>query len=239
MTDERLAELAESLAEVRARLEVACRAAGRAASEVTLVAISKTWPAADILRLVSLGLTDFGESYDREAATKAAALDAAGAAVRWHYVGRLQRNKCRSVASYASVVQSVDRLEVAVALAAGAARAGRELGVLVQVSLDPVPAEPGSARGGCPPDEALALASRVSALQGLTVCGVMAVAPRAGGARAAFARLREVSEALRVEHPGADIVSAGMSGDLEEAIAEGATHVRVGTALFGARGADG
>ena len=236
MSDARLDELEAALAEVRGRLAEACRAAGRSADSVTLVAVSKTWPAADILRLSALGVTDFGESYDQEAAAKAVQVGAAGVVVRWHFVGRLQRNKCRSVASYADVVQSVDRLEVADALASGATRAGRAIEVLLQVDLAD---ESAPGRGGCRPADVPALAHHVAGLAPLQVCGVMAVAPLGTAPRAAFARLKAVAAALRAAHAGAVMISAGMSGDLEEAIAEGATHVRVGTALFGDRRADG
>lgn len=189
------------------------------------------------MRLASLGVTDFGESYDQEAVAKARALAAAGIAVRWHFVGRLQRNKCRSVSSYADVVQSVDRPELADALAAGAAAAQRRLEVLIQVALEPGGAPQG--RGGCAPADVAALAGHLVGLDLVELRGVMAVAPAGAPSRAAFAGLRRVAAELLIEHPGATVVSAGMSGDLEDAVAEGATHVRVGTALFGDRPAGG
>jgi hypothetical protein len=226
---DRLAELEAALARVRERVADACRAAGRDAGEVTLVAVSKTWPANDVLLLHRLGVADFGESYDQEAAAKAASLAAAGVTPRWHFVGGLQRNKARSVASYADVVHSLDRPEVVDALAAAAGRAGRAVTGLVQVRLDD---DPG--RSGVAPDEAERLADHVAA-SGLALGGVMCVAPVGADARAAFARLREVAERVRASHPGATTVSAGMTGDLAEAIAEGSNCVRVGTALFGSR----
>lgn len=117
----RVDELAQRLADVRARIAAACAAAGRDPGDVTLVAVSKTWPAADVLALHRLGVADFGESYDAEAAAKAAALRQAGVTPRWHFVGGLQRNKARSVASYADVVHSLDRPEVVAALEIGRA----------------------------------------------------------------------------------------------------------------------
>ena len=222
-------ELEANLDAVRHRIAEACRAAGRDPAEVTLVAVSKTFPAADVLLLHGLGVTDFGESYDREAAAKAASLAAAGVTPRWHFVGGLQRNKARSVASYAGVVHSLDRAEVVDALANAARRAGRTVTGLVQVRLDD---DPG--RSGVAPEDAYALADRI-AESGLPLGGVMCVAPLGGDARAAFAALREVAERIRRDHPGATTISAGMTGDLAEAIAEGSNCVRVGTALFGGR----
>jgi hypothetical protein len=225
----RLDDLAEALGTVRARIADACAATGRDPAGVTLVAVSKTFPANDVLLLHRLGVGDFGESYDQEAAAKAAALRAAGVAPRWHFVGGLQRNKARSVASYADVVHSLDRSEVVDALARAAARAGREVTGLVQVRLGG-----GAGRSGVEPEDADALADAVAA-SGLRLGGVMGVAPLDGDARAAFARLRAVSERVRASHPGATTISAGMTGDLADAIAEGSNCVRVGTALFGGR----
>jgi pyridoxal phosphate enzyme (YggS family) len=173
---------------------------------------------------------DVGESKDQEAAGKAQELAGLEPALRWHFVGRLQRNKARSVAGYADVVHSVDRAPLVDALAAGAARADRELGVLLQVSLDGDPD-----RAGAQPADLPRLAAAVAAAPQLQLRGVMAVAPLGAEPRAAFARLAEVAAGLRSEHPQAGWISAGMSGDLDEAVAEGATHVRVGTALLGRR----
>jgi pyridoxal phosphate enzyme (YggS family) len=218
-------DLAERLAAVRARI-----AAVRDPAEVTLVAVGKTFPASDVLLLHGLGVTDFGESYDAEARAKAEALRQAGVTPRWHFVGGVQRNKARSVASYADVVHSVDRAPLADALGAAAARAGRRVDALIQVRFD---ADPG--RSGVAPEEAPALADHVARTAGLRLAGVMCVAPLGEPARPAFARLREVAERLRAGHPGATTISAGMTGDLEDALAEGANCVRVGTALFGGR----
>jgi len=150
--------------------------------------------------------------------------------VRWHFVGQLQVNKAASVASYAYMVHSVDRLRLIDSLGRRAVAAGRQPRCLVQVSLD---ASPG--RGGAEPNEVLGLADAIAERDGLTLAGVMAVAPLGAPARPAYARLREIAEMVRSAHPGADMISAGMSGDLGDAIAEGATHVRIGTALLGGR----
>ena len=221
----RLDDLAANLAAVRARI-----AAAHAAHDVTLVAVSKTWPASDVLLLHSLGVTDFGESYDAEAAAKAGAIREAGATPRWHFVGGVQRNKARSVAAYADVVHSVDRPALADALGAAAARNARTIDALVQVRFDD---DPG--RSGVDPRGVPALADHIAGINGLRLAGVMCVAPLGVPPRPVFARLREVAEALRRDHPGATTISAGMTHDLEDALAEGANCVRVGTALFGER----
>ncbi|HLH81656.1 MAG TPA: YggS family pyridoxal phosphate-dependent enzyme [Trebonia sp.] len=226
----RRAELARNLAGVRARIDAACAAAGRDAGEVTLIAVTKTWPATDVMLLGELGVTDFGENRDQEAAPKAAACAGAGLPIRWHFVGQLQTNKAASVARYADVVHSVDRLRLVRALGAAARAAGRELTCLVQVSLDGDPA-----RGGVLPGAAPQIAEALAAEPGLLPGGVMAVAPLGMPAAKAFAPLRACLAAVRAVSPGASIISAGMSGDLEAAIEAGATHVRIGTALLGAR----
>ena len=234
LLDERVArrdELAEAVAATEVRIAAAARAAGRERSELTLVAVSKTWPASDVLLLASLGLGDFGENRVQEVVRKAADV-AAGMAggVRWHFVGRLQRNKCRTVAGFATLVHSVDRPELVTALAGGAVVVGRQLDVLLQVSLDRDPS-----RGGALPRDIPGLAGAVTASPSLRLRGVMAVAPLGAPPRPAFARLRQTSEALRRDYPDAVIVSAGMSEDFADAVAEGATHLRIGSALFGKR----
>ncbi|MFY1656482.1 YggS family pyridoxal phosphate-dependent enzyme [Micromonospora sp. WMMD1274] len=234
---ERRAELAAGLARVRARIADACAAAGRQRDEVTLVAVTKTYPAADVVALAGLGVTDVGENRDQEAAPKAEAVAAAGAAPRWHFIGQLQRNKARSVVRYADVVQSVDSVRLAAALdaAAGAVR-DRPLDVLVQVSIDGDAARGGALPGAADPQRGLdPVAAAVAGADVLRLAGLMAVAPLGWEPDRAFARLAEVAAALRADHPGATVLSAGMSGDLESAIGHGATHVRVGSALLGMR----
>lgn len=231
-------DLARSLDAVRERLAAACRSAGRDPGEVRLLAVTKTFPAADVALLVDLGLTGFGESRDQEAGPKAAELAELrpAAPVGWEMVGRLQRNKSRSVARWAAAVQSVDspRLADALARAVGAARdAGErttELAVLLQVSLDGDPA-----RGGCLPADVPALAERVAGTPGLDLRGVMGIAPLDVDPEPAFAALSQVASRVHEDHPGAVEISAGMSGDLEAAVRHGSTCVRVGTALLGGR----
>ena len=235
-------ELAGNLKAVRERIEAACAAAGRSPAEVTLIAITKTFPAPDVALLASLGLAEVGENRDQEAAPKAAECAAFGVALHWHFVGQLQVNKVASVTAYADVVHSVDRMRLVRALGSHAETRGRRLTCLIQVNLGVAAAAGGDgtpggggARGGALPAEVPELAAAVASQDALTLGGVMAVAPLGAPARAAFSRLREVAERIRVAHPGAMMISAGMSGDMDEAIAEGATHVRVGTALLGGR----
>lgn len=222
----RAEQLADRLAEVEDRIARACAAAGRPRADVTLVAVTKTWPASDAAVLRDLGVRDLAENRDAEARAKAAEVTG----VRWHFVGAVQTNKARSVASYADVVHSVDRAALVTALGAGARRAGRTVEALVQVSLDGDPA-----RGGALPADVLGLADAVAGADGLRLGGVMAVAPLGADPARAFALLAQVAADLRARHPDATTVSAGMTGDLEQAVAAGATHVRVGTALLGAR----
>ena len=222
-------ELEHSLAAVRQRIAEACARAGREPAGVRLLAVTKTFPASDVELLAELGCTDVGESRDQEARPKKAQV---AGALRWHMIGQVQRNKARHVAGWADVVESVDRPELADALADAARRLGRRLEVLVQVSLDLGEA---ASRGGVPPAGLLALAEHVAELPELTLAGVMAVAPRHGDPGAAFARLQSAHGELLARVPTASVVSAGMSADLEAAIAHGATQVRLGGALLGNR----
>lgn len=219
-------ELATALVALEQRLSLACAQAGRDRDEVVLIAVTKTHPISDVEALAALGVRDVGENRDQEAAPKALARPD----LRWHFVGALQSNKAASVASYASVVHSVDRASLVRALAAGAVRAGRRVDVLLQVSLDG-----DSARAGAVAADLPALAEATAGTDGLRLAGVMAVAPLGVEPARAFAQLAEVAARLRSDHPQAREISAGMSGDLEDAIAAGATYVRVGTALLGLR----
>ncbi|WP_371603976.1 YggS family pyridoxal phosphate-dependent enzyme [Streptomyces sp. NBC_01220] len=233
---ERKAQLTANLAQVEERIVSACAAAGRKREEVTLIVVTKTYPASDVRILNELGVRHVAENRDQDAAPKAT--ECADLSLTWHFVGQLQTNKVRSVASYADVVQSVDRTKLVTALSAAAGRGGRELGCLIQVALDAESGERGE-RGGVAPDGIAELADAVAAAPGLRLDGLMTVAPLAGPfagrQRAAFDRLMEFSSRLRGNHPAANMVSAGMSADLEDAVAAGATHVRVGTAVLGVR----
>jgi pyridoxal phosphate enzyme (YggS family) len=234
---ERQCALAANLQAVRARIESACADAGRSASDLTLIAVTKTFPASDVDLLCQLGVADFGENRDQEASAKVAELTQewgvpAQERVRWHFIGGLQTNKCRSVAGYAHLVHSVDRLRLVEALAQAAADRERPLRCLVQVDLD-VDAKPG--RSGARVADVPAIAAAIAASSDLELAGVMAIAPLGDDPWRAFERLAEVAASVQRDHPEACVVSAGMSGDLEAAVANGATHLRVGAALLGSR----
>jgi PLP dependent protein len=231
----RAAELSANLTALRARIDAACAAARRPAAGVTLVAVTKFFPASDVVALSRLGVSDVGENRDQEAAPKASRVTALGVSMTWHFVGQLQANKAASVVSYADVVHSVDRPGLVSALsrravAAGRDEPGRALRCLIQVSLDGA-----AGRGGAQPADVPALADAIAGAGGLELDGVMTVAPLGAAPRPAFARLADIADMLRAAHPGARSISAGMSSDLEDAIAEGATLVRIGTALLGGR----
>ncbi|MEU7408038.1 YggS family pyridoxal phosphate-dependent enzyme [Streptomyces sp. NPDC042638] len=235
MTD-RKTELAANLAKVDERIAAACAAAGRDRDEVTLIVVTKTYPASDVRILSDLGVRLVAENRDQDAAPKAAAC--ADLPLEWHFVGQLQTNKVRSVVGYADVVQSVDRSRLVVALSKEAVRAERELGCLIQVAFDADASGRGE-RGGVAPGGIEELAGLIAGSPGLRLDGLMTVAPLtgeyAGREQAAFERLMDLSTDLRRAHPAATMVSAGMSADLEQAVAAGATHVRVGTAVLGVR----
>ncbi|WP_235735384.1 YggS family pyridoxal phosphate-dependent enzyme [Nocardioides alcanivorans] len=224
-------ELADGLARTRERIARACRAARRDADEVTLTVVTKYFPASDVRLLADLGVTDVGENRHQEAQEKAA--ETADLGLRWHYIGGLQSNKAAAVARYADVVESVDRRKLVGGLSRGAVERGAVLPCLLQVSLDPP--EQGEGRSGVHPDDLAALAEAVVAAEGLELAGLMAVAPLGADADQAFARLAVITERFRADHPDATVLSAGMSGDLEEAIRHGATHVRIGRAVLGER----
>lgn len=233
---QRRAELTAGLDAVRRRLAAACAQADRDPDQVRLIVVTKFFPATDLALLAGLGVHDVGENRDQEAGAKLAELagldPGARAALTMHFIGQLQTNKAASVAGYADVVHSVDRAKLVTALAKGAARAGRAIDVLLQVSLD---GQVG--RGGVLPEGVAALADQVAATSNVRLRGVMAVAPLGADPDAAFATLAEVSRHLRAVHPQATAISAGMSADLEAAVRHGATHLRVGSAILGSRAA--
>ncbi len=224
-------EVRRNLELVRKRIAAACDETDRDPGEVTLTVVTKFFPASDVRLLAELGVTDVGENRHQEAEAKAAqtrSLD-----LRWHFIGTLQSNKAAAVADYADVVESVDRPKLLKGLSKGAHQRGAVIDCLVQVSLDPEEAAEG--RGGAAPEDVPALAEQVAAAEGLRLRGVMAVAPLGQDPAPAFARLAEVAEQVRRVDPAASWISAGMSGDLEQAIRAGATHVRVGSAVLGRR----
>ncbi|HET8795897.1 MAG TPA: YggS family pyridoxal phosphate-dependent enzyme [Arthrobacter sp.] len=248
-------ELAAGLQTVRQRIASATADAGRE-TDPALIVVTKFFPASDVAALAALGVQDVGENRDQEASAKAAeaAADPDCAGLRWHFIGQLQSNKAKSVVRYAYAVHSIDRPSVIKALnkAMATERQSRQeassgprenIKCFIQVNLDEtagaadqdVSAEQKADRGGAEPADVLALATKIENAEYLDLAGVMAVAPLGSDPDAAFARLADISRQLRHEYPHADAVSAGMSGDLEQAIKHGATHLRVGSNVLGQR----
>ncbi|MEZ0053914.1 pyridoxal phosphate enzyme (YggS family) [Mycobacterium sp. MAA66] len=237
----RQAELAEALARVRARLATAVAAAGRDLDDVALLPVTKFFPASDVIGLQNLGCTEFGESREQEAARKVAEVDSVlpDTTIRWHMIGRIQRNKARAVATWAAAAHSVDNVALVAALARGAV-AALELGlrseplqVYIQVSLDGDPA-----RGGVSvqhPDEVDELCAAAKAADGLQLAGLMAIPPLASDPDSEFARLQDELHRVQTHYQQPLGLSAGMSSDVEIAVKYGSTCVRVGTALMGPR----
>lgn len=231
-SDDRTREIAEALTSVQERIAAATEGAGLA-QPPTLVVVTKNFPASDVVRVADLGVRDVGENKAQELEAKFTDLVDLGvrSGLTVHFIGQLQTNKAGVVAAHADVVHAVDRAKLASALDRRRAMTGLgRLRVLLQVSLDGDPR-----RGGVLPDQVGELADDVAGLAHLEVAGVMAVAPLGEDPDVAFERLREVSQSLQCDHPGATWISAGMSGDLEAAIRHGATHLRVGTAILGTR----
>ena len=221
-------ELAANLAAVRTRIARACEAAQR--PPATLIVVTKFFAADDVRRLAGLGVTDIGENRDQEASAKHAQCH--DLPLVWHFIGQLQTNKAASVVRYADLIHTVDRAGLVQALQKAADRADTVQEILLQLNLDPDP-RPG--RGGVAPADLSRLLDCAETADNLRIRGVMGVAPLGEDPAPAFERLQEAAAGVRHEIPGADIVSAGMSSDLEVAVAHGATHLRIGTAVMGSR----
>ena len=219
------------LREVRARIAHAAAVAGRSAQSVTLLAVGKAQPPELLAAAADCGVTDFGESYLQEALTKVAALQER--ALTWHFIGRIQANKTRPIAATFAWVHALDRLKVAERLAAQRPPHAAPLNVCLEVNIAGE-----ASKGGVAPGELPALAAAVARLPHLTLRGLMSIAPEESEParqRAWFARLRVLRDELNATGHHLDTLSMGMSGDFEAAILEGATIVRLGTVLFGAR----
>lgn len=232
MTDRR-GEIADNLSAVRERIAAACAASGRAVDEVTLVVVTKFFPASDVLLLAELGIRHVGENRHQEAEVKAAQTQ--GVDLVWHFIGKLQSNKAHAVAGYADVVESVDRPKLLKGLASGAHERNVMIDCLVQVNLDQPGGSAAERRGGAAPADVVPLAEQIAAADGLRLRGVMAVAPVDEDPTTPFETLAGLAAQVRLVDPEATWVSAGMSDDLEAAILAGATHVRIGSAVLGRR----
>ena len=235
---DRQTELARNLSEVNRDIDAACQKFGRDRNEVRLIVVTKTWPASDVELLAKLGVTDVGENRDQEAKPKHGEVTAD---LTWHAIGQLQTNKAKSVATWADVVHSVDRVDLVNALAKAVTVRTKPLRCLIQVNLDPKSesSESFEHRGGADDSDVLELAKLISGTPNLELSGVMGVAPLDADPEPAFSRLRELSAKLSSVYPDATWISAGMSGDYELAIKHGATHLRIGSSVLGHRAYNG
>lgn len=225
-------EIALALADIRNRISRAANEVGRSDGDVKLIAVTKTYPLSDIEILFLLGVTDFAENRDVEGATKSAQFTTEiSQECTWHYQGKIQSKKIKSLLTWAKSIQSLDEVRH-VPLLVRAIPEGQTVEVFLQVGLD---SEPG--RGGAKPADLPEMADLVLSAPGLRLMGLMAVAPLAENPEAAFARLSQIHSDFRAEFPSAPYLSAGMSGDFEIAIYHGATHVRVGSSILGSRAA--
>lgn len=227
--------LQANLGGVHERITVAARGAHREGGEITLVAVSKTFPAEAVLAAADCGQRDFGENYVQEAVGKIERLRQLAPQHRltWHFIGPIQSNKTRDIARHFDWVQSVERLKVAQRLAEQRPAGLPPLNVLLQVNISGE-----DTKSGVAPADVPALAGDVAALPGLTLRGLMAIPEPAADPAAQGVPLRQMRalyDALRADHPGCDTLSMGMSADLEAAVAAGSTMVRIGTAIFGER----
>ncbi len=219
----RIEELSRNLESVRARVAVAAGDSGRSTSEITLIVVTKTFPASDVKILYDLGVRDFGETRDQEASIKSAELPGD---CRWHFQGQIQSNKLKSIANWADVLHSIDDLAHAKKLDSLVS----EKDIFIQVSLDNLPN-----RGGVLPELVPEFLDGLTVFPHLIVRGLMAVAPLDEEPATAFRQLKELSDQIVNDHPGAKGISAGMSNDFEAAISQGATHIRIGSQILGVR----
>lgn len=234
--DARSVDLAQNLDRIHGLIKEAARSVGRDSSEVALTVVTKTYPVEDVRRLYALGVRDFAENRDQEAAPKAEALTdfaEVGNDAIWHFVGQAQTNKTNSIVRYASIVESVDRSKLARALDKSASNQEvSPITCLIQVNLDPdAPAD----RGGAQPPTVPELAEVIAQSKSLNLGGVMAVAPLGADPAKSFEKLAQIHQNLLRDYPEAGMMSAGMSSDFELAIKFGATHVRLGAAVLGQR----
>jgi pyridoxal phosphate enzyme (YggS family) len=216
-------ELATNLERVNERIKVAAEAVDRDPNSITLIVVTKTFPVSDIKMLYELGARNFGENRDQEGALKAPELPED---CLWHFQGQIQSNKLKSIAQWADAIHSIDEISHARKLSSLVDRRD----IFIQISLSDQ-----ANRGGVEPEDLAGFMKEVSALENLDICGLMAVAPLEQEPEAAFKRLKEISQEVIKTFPGAPAISAGMSNDFEAAIAQGATHIRIGSQILGVR----
>ena len=219
-------ELTNNLTEVNQRINIAAKKVSRSVDEITLITVTKTFPTSDIEILYQIGLRDFGENRDQEASKKVTNLPKD---IRWHFQGQIQSNKLKSITSWASCIHSVDQLRYAQLISQLIGDA--KMPIFIQVSLDKTSRN----RAGVEPDELIKMATQVSELPGISLQGLMAVAPLDMAAELAFTKLAKIREVFLTSFPTAKSLSIGMSGDYETAIEYGATHIRIGSSILGNR----
>jgi pyridoxal phosphate enzyme (YggS family) len=219
-------QILSNLELVKERITSAAQAAGRSPSEITLIAVTKTFPVSDLEILYELGVRNFGENRDQEAAPKVSALPAD---ITWHFQGGIQSNKLKSISNWASVIHSVDKFKYAQMISQFSV--GKTKEIFIQVSLDSLP----QSREGVDPADLMQLAEQIMSLPNLQVKGLMAVAPLDQPTEQAFVRLQQIQQKFIQLYPAASSLSSGMSGDYELAISLGATHVRIGSSILGNR----
>ena len=219
-------QILSNLESVKEKISAAAQAAGRAPNEITLIAVTKTFPVSDLEILYELGVRNFGENRDQEAAPKVGVLPAD---ITWHFQGGIQSNKLKSISNWASVIHSVDKFKYAQMISQFSV--GKTKEIFIQVSLDTLP----QSREGVDPADLMQLAEQIMSLPNLQVKGLMAVAPLDQPTEQAFVRLQQIQQRFIQLYPAASSLSSGMSGDYELAISLGATHVRIGSSILGNR----
>jgi pyridoxal phosphate enzyme (YggS family) len=222
----RMDEISANLEKVNEQIKLAAEKANRSTDEITLIAVTKTFPVSDIEILYSLGIREFGENRDQEASGKVSLLPDD---VKWHFQGQIQSNKLKSITSWASYIHSVDQLKYAQIISQHSG--GKEKPIFIQVSLD----KPPQSRSGVNPSDLIELAGAISELPGISLQGLMAVAPVDSPAEEAFAELVAIRSDFLRTFPAAKSLSIGMSGDYQIAIKYGATHIRIGSSILGIR----
>ena len=218
-------EIAKGLNNVKERISEAAASAGRSLDEITLIAVTKTYPASDVVALRNLGVNNFGENRSDEGSEKSA--EVAGI---WHFQGQVQSRKLREIVNWATFIHSIDSAEHAQKLSRICAELDKDISIFLQVSLDGAPD-----RGGVTEGEILTLAEKVSQLPNITVAGLMCVPPASYEYQRAFSDISDIQQGFTKSFPEAKLLSAGMSSDFEVAIAHGATHLRIGSQILGSR----